>query len=83
MNATNYQIQKNMSLDIDTILGIYFLMIAIIVIFLPSLEGDKKVLVMPPLEADEKEVKEKREMKVLKCKQDINQAFNIKAGNNS
>ena len=33
MNATNYQIQKNMSLDIDTILGIYFLMIAIIVIF--------------------------------------------------
>ena len=38
---------------------------------------------MPPLEADEKEVKEKREMKVLKCKQDINQAFNIKAGNNS
>ena len=38
---------------------------------------------MPPLEADEKEVKEKREMKVLKCKQDISQAFNIKAGNNS
>ena len=33
MNATNYQIQKNMSLDVDTILGIYFLMIAIIVIF--------------------------------------------------
>ena len=56
-------------------------MTAIIVIFLPPLEGDEKVLVMPPLEADEKEVKEKREIKVLKCKQDINQAFNIKAGN--
>ena len=38
---------------------------------------------MPPLEADEKEVKEKRDMKVLKCKLDIIQAFNIKAGNNS
>ena len=32
---------------------------------MPLLEGDEKLLVMPPLEGDEEEVKEKRKIKIL------------------
>ena len=51
--------EKKISITLDKILVIYFLMIMIIVSdwFVPPLEGDEKVPSMPPLE-DDYEVKE-------------------------
>ena len=57
-NALNYKVQKKMIFDLNATLTNYFLMIIIIIIFVPILKDNEKATIIPLLKGDEEEAKE-------------------------
>ena len=57
-NTLNYKVQKKMIFDLNAILTNYFLMIIIIIIFVPILKDNEKATIIPLLKGDEEEAKE-------------------------
>ena len=54
----NYKVQKKMIFDLNATLTNYFLMIIIIIIFVPILKDNEKATIIPLLKGDEEEAKE-------------------------
>ena len=57
-NTLNYKVQKKMIFDLNATLTNYFLMIMIIIIFVPILKDNEKATIIPLLKGDEEEAKE-------------------------
>ena len=57
-NTLNYKVQKKMIFDLNATLTNYFLMIIIIIIFVPILKDNEKATIIPLLKGDEEEAKE-------------------------
>ena len=57
-NTLNYKVQKKMIFNLNATLTNYFLMIIIIIIFVPILKHNEKATIIPLLKGDEEEAKE-------------------------
>ena len=57
-NTLNYKVQKKMIFDLNATLTNYFLMIIIIIIFVPILKDNEKAPIILLLKGDEGEAKE-------------------------
>ena len=57
-NTLNYKVQKKMIFNLNATLTNYFLMIIIIIIFVPILKDNEKATIIPLLKGDEEEAKE-------------------------
>ena len=57
-NTLNYKVQKKMIFDLNATLTNHFLMIIIIIIFVPILKDNEKATIIPLLKGDEEEAKE-------------------------
>ena len=85
-NTLNYKVQKKMIFDLNATLTNYFLMIIIIIIFVPILKHNEKATIIPLLKGDEEEAKEGTWSEILTWNRllTIHRVLlaKIKAGNN-